>query len=93
MGQTYARQPDPDGYDFWQAVSYSGTALSAAALLAKGKQAKQLGVAGTVLGLLSSLMHAAVTPPRCDGCGQRMGRLPSGYGAGWWCQGCRLQKS
>jgi hypothetical protein len=92
MAQTYARGFDPDGYDIWQAASYAGTALSAASLLSKGKQAKELGTAGTVIGIMSSVLHAVVTPPRCDGCGRRMSRLPASYAAAWWCTLCGWQK-
>lgn len=78
-----------DWYDFWQVVNMAGTALSVVALLGGGKEAKQAGQLGTLLGVGSTVAQRATTPPRCSVCQQRMTR-PSRFlasGPPWVC-GC-----
>jgi hypothetical protein len=88
MSSAYGTSGQPDGWDIWQFFSYTATALSAAALFSTGKQSKELGQAGTVLGLGSSVLHKLVAPPRCPQCRCRMTRLQEHPAFAWWCYAC-----
>lgn len=76
-----------DWYDFWKLVNIVGTGLSLGALVTGGKEAKQLGQLGTVLGIGSHLAQQASTPPQCGWCGRRMSHPPQRYPGGpqWVC--------
>lgn len=83
-------QPQPGGfdwYDFWQLVSLVGTGLSVVAAFTGGREARQLGQLGTVLGAGSTAAQLAVAPPRCGRCQRRMNRPPQPYAGGpqWLC--------
>lgn len=76
-----------DGYDWWQLISYVGTAASVLALLAKPKLARDLAKVATAFGAASTV-HAIVTPPRCGRCQGRMSRPPAQLhqgGPAWVC--------
>jgi hypothetical protein len=82
------RSNDWDGYDWWQLISYVGTAASVIALLAKPKLAGKLGKVATAFGVASTA-HAALTPPKCKWCSSRMSRpKPLYQGAPAWVCGC-----
>lgn len=78
-----------DWYDFWQAVNMVATGFSVLALLTGGKEGKELGQVGTILGLGSTAAQFATTPPRCGYCQSRMSRPVTrrAYEADWvcWC--------
>jgi hypothetical protein len=84
---------EPDGWDLWQWVSYASTGLSALSLTSKGKQTKQFGQWGTVLGLVSTAAHKLIAPPRCLRCQCRMTRMANPSAALWICQSCGTQQA
>jgi hypothetical protein len=80
-----------DGWDLWQLGSYAATGLSLLSLTAKGKQAKGLGQAGTVLGMISSVAHGVTAPPRCTTCKCRTTRVSASMA--WACPACGAQQA
>jgi hypothetical protein len=88
MSSTFVNTTQPDGWDIWQFLSYVATGLSIVALLSSGKQSKELGQAGTVLGVGSSALHKLAAPPRCSQCRCRMTRLQAHPTLAWWCHAC-----
>jgi hypothetical protein len=83
-----ARPNGWDRYDWWQLISYAGTAVSVLAIVAKPKLAAQFGKVATAFGAASTV-HALLAPPRCGRCSSRMSRPQPVYPGGpkWVC-GC-----
>jgi hypothetical protein len=90
-GQTFDQSPD--SWDLWQALSYAATGFSALSLLSSGREGKEFGQAGTLLGIASSALHYLAAPPRCSNCRCRMTRLAPGSGWVWLCSRCGNQTS
>ena len=83
-----ARSNGWDRYDWWQLISYAGTAVSVLAIVSKPKLAAQLGKVATAFGAASTA-HAFLAPPRCGRCSSRMRRPQPVYlGGPEWVCGC-----